>query len=289
MRIKTVVNSVRTLFQNVSPQGTSVAIKEVGQTPLERLELFRKEKGIAATVPLAYAGRLDPMARGKLLVLIGDACKRLRTYTGLDKEYIVDVLFGAGTDTGDLLGLVTNVSMHASNDLPAERIERALCSMLGSHQWEYPIFSSKTVQGKPLFQWFYEGKISEITIPKTDTHIYDVSVLNMRTIASVELMRHIGQTIARISPVIEESKKLGADFRRVPILERWNEMLSSEPAKDFTIARIRVLCSSGSYMRTLAEKLGEEVGIPACAFLIDRTKLGKYHRFGPFSFWFPSF
>lgn len=78
--------------------------KAVGETPLSCAEAWRNEAGVAASVPLAYAGRLDPMASGKLLVLIGDECKNQINYHGLDKAYDFSVLIGIGSDTHDVLG-----------------------------------------------------------------------------------------------------------------------------------------------------------------------------------------
>ena len=78
--------------------------KSVGETPLQALEAFRERERLGG-IPLTYAGRLDPMASGKLLILIGDECKKRDTYTGLDKRYRFEVLFGARTDTGDILGI----------------------------------------------------------------------------------------------------------------------------------------------------------------------------------------
>jgi tRNA U55 pseudouridine synthase TruB len=79
--------------------------KNVGVTPLQAIETFRKEKPELKDLPLTYAGRLDPMAGGKLLVLIGDECKRREKYDGLDKEYEFEVLLGFASDSGDVLGL----------------------------------------------------------------------------------------------------------------------------------------------------------------------------------------
>ena len=43
--------------------------KEVGQTPLQAVEIYKAKHPEFAEIPMAYAGRLDPMASGKLLIL----------------------------------------------------------------------------------------------------------------------------------------------------------------------------------------------------------------------------
>ena len=55
---------------------------------------------------MTYAGRLDPMASGVLLVLAGEETKNKDKYLGLDKEYDFEILFGFATDTYDILGKV---------------------------------------------------------------------------------------------------------------------------------------------------------------------------------------
>ena len=86
-----------------------VANKELGETPLECIERARIELGLDANMPMTYAGRLDPLASGKLLILMGEECKEKEKYLGYDKEYEIEVLFGIKTDTGDALGQITEV------------------------------------------------------------------------------------------------------------------------------------------------------------------------------------
>jgi tRNA U55 pseudouridine synthase TruB len=84
-------------------QKYTVIEKNLGETPLEAVERWRTDTSTPSTIPLAYAGRLDPMATGKLLVLMGEECKRQETYHNLDKEYEFEVLFGFNTDTFDVV------------------------------------------------------------------------------------------------------------------------------------------------------------------------------------------
>lgn len=105
--------------------------KAVGQTPLSCMEAWRTQAGIDESVPLTYAGRLDPMASGKLLVLIGEECKKKDEYLGLDKAYDFSVLFGIGSDTHDVLGrLVANSSESLKMPPPKTSAKRAFLGTL---------------------------------------------------------------------------------------------------------------------------------------------------------------
>jgi tRNA U55 pseudouridine synthase TruB len=82
-----------------------IILKNEAETPLQALDRLRKNDSTLKNLPMTYAGRLDPMASGQLLILIGDECKKREKYDGLDKEYEVEILFGAESDTADILGL----------------------------------------------------------------------------------------------------------------------------------------------------------------------------------------
>lgn len=253
---------------------TAVVWKRVGETPLESIEMYRKEAGIALGVPLAYAGRLDPLAEGKLLILIGDECKKLKKYTGLDKEYSFEVLFGFSSDTGDVLGLAEEASV--VDTLTPDTLRTVARSFVGKNSFPYPKFSSKTVQGKPLHTWTLEGRINEIEIPLKESTIYKLRFEDSYLLPREDLKHRIFEKINSIPPVTDESKALGRDFRRVDIRARWNELFEQTRQSDFLIARFTCVASSGTYMRTLAGEIGKALGGSGLAFSIKRTNIGTY-------------
>src|SRR3972149_4445698 len=80
--------------------------KQLGETPRERLERLRAQRPHYEHEVLSYAGRLNPMAEGVMLCLVGSANKRREAYLDLGKEYVLDILLGFSTDTYDILGRV---------------------------------------------------------------------------------------------------------------------------------------------------------------------------------------
>ncbi len=134
--------------------------KKVGETPLFLAEKFRSENSWVGDKKLAYAGRLDPMASGKLLVLVGDECKRQEKYFALDKEYTFEVLLGFSSDTGDVLGMATQ-DKH-SPTIPNDQLKGVTEKFTGNLSMPFPVYSSKTVKGKPLFLWTLENRLEEI-------------------------------------------------------------------------------------------------------------------------------
>lgn len=261
--------------------------KKRGQTPLEVLSALKSAHPELADVPMSYAGRLDPMAEGKLLVLIGDECKRQNKYTKLDKEYEIEVLLGMKTDTGDVLGLPEYSKEQKKKN--QKQIRAALQHELGSHSRKYPKFSSKTVNGKPLFLYSLEGTLDTILIPEHIETIYTIQNLESYQLNTAQLSTRIQELLSEVPRSDEPSKVLGADFRQDEVRAKWIELFRAVPDQEFMILRLRVACGSGSYMRTLAERIGASLGTNALALSINRTKIGKYLSLGPFSFWTKEF
>lgn len=247
--------------------------KAVGETPLQALERLRTEKSIPASTPLAYAGRLDPMASGTLLVLVGDECKVQEQYHSLDKEYKFEVLLGLGSDTHDILGIIeSDQIIHPDKNT----VTAILHTLVGTITLPYPHFSSKTVQGKPLHTWALEGKLDTITIPTKTSKIYCLELMDMRTIDAHTLHRDVLKKIETIPTVTEESKALGRDFRRTDVRASWNSILEHNPSQTYTILTIRCVASSGTYMRTLASVIAKQLGTKGLAYAIHRTRIGNY-------------
>lgn len=250
--------------------------KTVGQTPLECAEAWRTTVSPAYhNTPLAYAGRLDPMASGKLLILIGDECKRQDDYFGLDKEYQFEILFGVGSDTADVLGLLSPASKTETTITTAE-LQSVTQTLTGQIELPYPHFSSKTVAGKPLHTWTLEGRLDEIEIPTKQSSVHSLRLTNVRTVSKQSVFDYATEKIETIPPVTEPKKALGNDFRRPEVRLSWQEFLDTPSTVVFQIATFTCIASSGTYMRTLAEVIARECGTTGLAYSIHRTNIGRY-------------
>ena len=233
--------------------------KNLGETPLEALEKFRKENNIDPNISLTYAGRLDPMAEGLLVVLSGEDVHKKEEILLLDKEYELDILWNIKTDTHDLLG-IPSLEIKDVNGVDEEYKK-----WIGSFEQEYPLYSSKTVNGKSLWEWSREGKISEIEIPKKQVEIKSIERLEDYSISSKELLRETRRRIDLIK----------GDFRQNQILEKWEEILENKDYL-FKVSRFKVLCSSGTYMRALAHNMAKNLGVFGLAYRIKRNKVGDF-------------
>ena len=251
--------------------------KAVGQTPLACAELWRADKPELVGVPIAYAGRLDPMASGKLLILIGDECKVQEQYHNLDKQYEFSILFGVSSDTADVLG-----RLQIEDTVPTitlSHLQIISHELVGQVELPYPHFSSKTIQGKPLHVWTLEGRLDEITIPTKVSTIFKLQPIKLETKTRAEIYNEVSDKIETIPQVTDETKALGNDFRRIDVRADWLKFVQTgTPTDPFTIATFTCIASSGTYMRTLAEVIAKHHNTTALAYHIHRTHIGHYHR-----------
>jgi tRNA pseudouridine55 synthase len=215
------------------------------------------------------------MAEGAMIVLIGDECKNKTSYTNLDKEYEVEVLFGVSTDTGDLLGLPrvevdSLVQIGKNGDAFLAQISDAdqYSKFVGTFMQTYPAYSSKTVNGTQLHTLARQGRLpSAAEMPKKQVEIKRLEFLGAKKLDKQEILSHIATTIGMVK----------GDFRQKEIIQAWNKLMLDISDSDYLyIAKIRVICTSGTYMRSLAERIGREFGTGACAYSIKRTKIFLY-------------
>lgn len=257
--------------------------KPIGQTPLMAVQEWKKMNPEYAEIPAAYAGRLDPMASGKLLILLGEECKRQKSYTNLDKAYEIEVLLNIGSDTGDVLGL-TSYS-HAKTYPTAPILAAILAEERGAHSRAYPAFSSKTVDGTPLFHHTLAGTLDAKDIPTHLEQIHSLRLADSSIISHQELKTKIASLLDLVPLSNEPSKKLGKNFRIDAVRAQWESTFTLSGERDFTVLRLRVVCASGTYMRSLAGRIGTALGTRALALSIRRTAIGRYLPLGRFGFW----
>jgi tRNA U55 pseudouridine synthase TruB len=99
----------------------------------------------------------------------------------------------------------------------------------------------------------------------------------------IYLIEKIGSTALsgkRIADtVIKNIKKVKGDFRQNGISEKWEKFGKDFELIKFIVMKIKVACSSGTYMRSLANRIGIDSEIPTLAYSIKRTRVGDIRLF----------
>lgn len=231
--------------------------KPMGPTTVQALERLRAQDPALRGVKLGHAGRLDPLAEGLVVVLVGDETKDVHARRGESKAYAIDVLLGVATDSFDSLGLVLDAREARVGEAA---VRDAAARWVGTVSQRCPPFSQARVNGRSMIAWGHAGVAVEA--PTLTRHIADIEVSSLR-------QSHIGliaeEAIARVALV-------RGDFRQDAIRARWAALGGDDRA--VTVASLAVACSSGTYMRSLAADLGASLGVPAMAWRIRRTRVG---------------
>ena len=252
-------------MENNSAKNNTVHLlhKQLGETPNQRVMRFKVENPDYSSVSMTYAGRLDPLAEGLLLVLSGDKLQEKDKYLDLKKTYIFEILWGFSTDTLDVLGMVSNKEISIPTTI---EVKKGLEEVLSKFEQQYPAYSSKPVNGLPLLEWARSGKLHEIEIPSHEVEIYEAGHLSRRTILGSDLLNEVR---AKIKTVI-------GDFRQKEKLNKWMEILINNMDKEFVVDTATVTVSSGFYVRQFVSDFAKTFDAIATTFHIKRTKIGDF-------------
>lgn len=238
--------------------------KPVGITPLQLIEIFKKKHPEYRDIKLGYAGRLDPMAEGVLLVLAGDENRKRKHYEAMEKTYAFDCLFGVTTDTFDMLGLITDTT-RVSKEIIKKDLPSILDKIGQQTTQQYPAYSSRTVNGKPLFYWARHNSLDEIIIPSHPIAISELRLIKIQTISFNKLRKYVFENIEQVK----------GDFRQKEIIKSWKQYFKRAQTS-LVVTTCSITCSSGTYVRSLCDEIGKELGAGSIALRIRRESIGSF-------------
>jgi len=232
--------------------------KPVGMTPLQAIEKFKAKNPGYVGKKMSYAGRLDPMAEGVLLVLVDDENKRMREYMGFDKEYRAEILFGFSSDSNDVLGIAEKGI--EGIEINVKDLKKKIKNLRGSYDQKIPKYSSYKIKGKPMFYYARKGiKTDEI---RKKVFVKAVKINSVYEIGNNKLLKYI----------LRKVDKVEGDFRQGEIKGKWGELLEEDGR--FIVVDLTISSSSGTYIRAIADDLGGEFG-GGLLLSLKRLKVGK--------------
>ncbi|HVF86222.1 MAG TPA: tRNA pseudouridine(55) synthase TruB [Pyrinomonadaceae bacterium] len=185
---------------------------------------------------IGHTGTLDPFATGVLVLLVGRATRLAQFLAGAEKEYEAVIRLGYATDTGDLTGTPRQVETRTTGDY----------STLSAAEIE------KAIEG-------LRGQLDQVP------PMYSAKKVKGQKL--YEMARR-GEEIER-APVRVTVFEFEAIPREGGTLLRRNE----DGTCDLSA---RVVCSAGTYIRALAESLGDSLGTGAHLAALRRTRAGAF-------------
>lgn len=185
---------------------------------------------------VGHTGTLDPFATGVLVVLVGRATRLAQFLSGAEKEYEAVIRFGYATDTGDVTGSRVEIESHAEAQSAQSLRQQDIETAMAS-------FRGEIEQVPPMFSAKKVG----------GRKLYELAR------RGEELER------AAVAVTVSEFEAIARD----------SEFLKSNPDGSADL-RVRVVCSAGTYIRTLAEDLGKQLGVAAHLTSLRRTRAGSF-------------
>ncbi|HEX6189826.1 MAG TPA: tRNA pseudouridine(55) synthase TruB [Pyrinomonadaceae bacterium] len=234
--------------------GALIIDKPAGMTSHDVVARVRR---ILGQRRVGHTGTLDPFATGVLVVLVGRATRLAQFLSGAEKEYEAVIRLGYATNTGDITGArIVSPSPHAETGSGGE-----VGGGPQPHPQSLPTREERSIPDR--------AEIEAVMLSLTGEIEQVPPMYSAKKIAGRKLYEHArrGEEIER-QPVrvnISEFELLTGEGE----FPRRNE----DGTADLSA---RVVCSAGTYIRTLAEDLGVRLGIGAHLAALRRTRAGRF-------------
>jgi tRNA pseudouridine55 synthase len=186
---------------------------------------------------IGHTGTLDPFATGLLVLLIGRATRLAQFLSGAEKEYEGLIRLGYATDTGDVTGSRIDCEEPPAKTLSAQSLRQE------EIQAAMASLTGEIEQVPPMF-----------------------SAKKIQGKKLYEFARK-GQSVER--------EPVRVTILAFETLSPANELLCANDDGSVDL-RVRVVCSAGTYIRTLAEELGQQLGLGSHLAELRRTRAGLF-------------
>src|SRR5262245_17456806 len=198
-------------------------------------DVVARVRKILKTRRVGHTGTLDPFATGVLVVCVNRATRLVQFLTNDEKEYFATMRFGFATDTGDFTGAPKTPVTDARN-ITSDKVQGAFCHFLGHIKQIPPMYSAKKIGGVKLYEMARRGE--EIERAPVEVEI-----------KKLELCKEAGDQAPGFAPASAQNGPVEFSFR--------------------------VVCSSGTYIRALAEEIGRLLGAGAHLTQLRRMRAGN--------------
>ena len=195
-----------------------------------------KVRKVLGVRKVGHAGTLDPLAEGVLIVLVGEATKKQNEFKDQEKEYMAQIAFGFETDTYDLEGRVLE------KILKMEKLKSI----------------TKEEVTRTLNK--FKGKISQ-RVPA-----YSAVKVNGKRLYK---LARSGMDLSSNLPVRE------VEIKEIELIS-FKNIFIEKVKKILPVIEVKVVCSPGTYIRSLAHDLGELLGTGGTLISLIRTRIGHF-------------
>lgn len=234
-----------------------IAIKQSGETMDQFIKRIILEHNVIKIKKLAYTARLDPMAKGKVPILINDECKFIKNKLNTNKTYEFKIMLGINTDTDDILGLITNqmneIDIEMTNKIKKDILDYLKKITDTTFEQNYHHYSTKMLNHKKKGHHDYttNHKITFINYEFIKQDEYEYEKWKNKIIAKIENI---------------DKKK---NFRQKEIIKQWNDLLLEK----ISYIKMKINVSSGFFVRQLIHDISTAINFPLTCYNINRIDI----------------
>ncbi len=252
--------------------------KNAGQTMTQFIDSIKQdfeEKFKSLEFKMCYSGRLDPMARGKVIILLNGECKKVESYNKKSKTYQFEIIVGLQTKSDDPLGEFEKINLEEVSIDKVNSIkqftETYLQSLFNQNSFyqKFHNYSSKKVNGEPL--WLHsqnqnQNLVLEKDFPKHLVSIYDYELKDIKSYD----YQNWKDEIVKLIDTIDKN----CNFNQENIIKQWNKLyIEEEQNKKIYSIPINLTVSSGFYVRQFVRDLSNIINFPLMVYDINRTEI----------------
>lgn len=221
---------------------------------MEGIVIFNKPQSLRSTEVVTYfkkklktkvghGGTLDPLASGLLIIGIGSQTQDLKFFLNKSKKtYLVEMILGIVSSSYDFEG---ELSFSVGNLPTIEEVKLSLTKFEGERFQIPPLLSAIKIKGISLYKLVRQQKIvNNISIPQRKIKINKIDFLDFQEIDK-----------KNFKVLFSGINKIKGNWRRI--------------AK----VKFKTTVSSGTYIRSLVNDLGNELGCGACLSYLERTEI----------------
>jgi tRNA pseudouridine55 synthase len=236
--------------------GVLVIDKPAGVTSHDVVDEVRR---ILHVRRVGHTGTLDPFATGVLVILIGRATRLAQFLSGVEKEYEAVIRLGFATDTGDVTGKRIDrlENQGATRSASLENAEENADSSIGQ-------------TGMAVLHGGGSGEQIEAALGSLRGEIDQVPPMYS---AKKQGGRKLYELARRGEEV--ERKPVRVCVYKFEAVKPTGALLKDNLDGTFDF-EVRVGCSSGTYVRTLAEDFGKRLQVGAHLAELRRTRVGDF-------------
>ena len=198
-------------------------------------------------IKVGHAGTLDPLATGLLIICTGKFTKKIDEIQAQKKEYTGIITLGATTPSFDLEKAFD--AYFETNHISDEMINEAATTFVGTQEQTAPIHSAKKIDGKRAYELARAGE--KVVIKKNTIAIDEFEITQ----------------IERSKLTLPTDKILANDEAKIN---------QENPYDKGIHLHFRVVCSKGTYIRSIARDLGLKLNSGGHLSALTRTKIGEF-------------